>query len=36
MDIQPFTINISQEAVDDLTKRLARTHWTDEVKDAGW
>lgn len=36
MTVQPFTIDVSQEVLDDLNKRLARTRWTDEVDGAGW
>jgi pimeloyl-ACP methyl ester carboxylesterase len=36
MDVQPFQVNISQPALDDLRARLARTRWPDEVDGAGW
>ena len=36
MTIQPFTIAISQAALDDLRNRLARTRWTDELTGVGW
>lgn len=36
MPIQPFQINIPQQTLDDLHKRLARTRWTDEVEGTGW
>lgn len=36
MSIQPFTIAIPQEALDDLQQRLTQTRWPDEVADAGW
>jgi epoxide hydrolase len=36
MNVQPFTINVPQEVLDDLQKRLARTRWTAEVEDVGW
>ncbi len=36
MDIQPFHINISQSALDDLRHRLSRTRWLTPVTDAGW
>jgi pimeloyl-ACP methyl ester carboxylesterase len=36
MNIQPFTINISQEALDDLHDRLDRTRWPDELPGVGW
>lgn len=34
--LQPFTINIPQSVLDDLSDRLARTRWPDEVAGAGW
>ncbi len=36
MQIQPFTINIPQSALDDLHDRLARTRWPNEVPGVGW
>jgi len=36
MQSEPFQIAISQEVLDDLQERLARTRWPDEVQDAGW
>src|SRR5258708_21939362 len=36
MNVQPFTIKVRQEVVDDLCERLARTCWTDEIEGAGW
>lgn len=36
VDIQPFTIDISQAALEDLQERLTRTRWPDEIKDSGW
>lgn len=36
MMIQPFKINVSQDVLDDLQARLARTRWPDEVEGAGW
>jgi pimeloyl-ACP methyl ester carboxylesterase len=36
MQIQPFTINIPQSALDDLRDRLARTRWPDELPGVGW
>jgi microsomal epoxide hydrolase len=36
MEIQPFSINISNSALDDLHNRLARSRWPDEVQDSGW
>ena len=34
--VQPFTIEIPQADVDDLTDRLAKTRWPDELPGAGW
>lgn len=34
--IKPFHITIPQADLDDLTDRLARTRWPNEVADAGW
>ena len=36
MSIQPFTIAIPQETLDDLHDRLARTLWPDEAEGTGW
>jgi pimeloyl-ACP methyl ester carboxylesterase len=36
MSISPFTIAVSQAALDDLKERLARTRWPSEVAGAGW
>jgi hypothetical protein len=33
MNIQPFSINIAQAALDDLQDRLARTRWPDRFLD---
>lgn len=33
---QPFTIEIPQEALDDLKTRLAQTRWPDALNGAGW
>ncbi|GAA0234774.1 epoxide hydrolase family protein [Haladaptatus pallidirubidus] len=35
-DIQPFTIEIDQDELDDLSERLARTRWPDELPGVGW
>lgn len=35
-DIQPFTINIPDEDIEDLKKRIAHTRFTDEITGAGW
>lgn len=34
--LQPFTVHIPQSVLDDLSDRLARTRWPDEVTGAGW
>src|SRR5262249_725831 len=36
MDMKPFTINVSQDALDDLHDRLARTRWPGEMPGVGW
>ena len=36
MSIEPFSIAIPQEILDDLHERLARTRWPDEAEHAGW
>ena len=36
MTPSPFTVNIAQDTLDDLRRRLAHTRWTDGIKDAGW
>jgi pimeloyl-ACP methyl ester carboxylesterase len=36
MSIHPFQIAIPQADLDDLQERLARTHWPDDLPDAGW
>lgn len=36
MAIEPFHLPFSQEAVDDLRARLARTRWLDEIPGAAW
>ena len=36
MTPSPFKVNIAQETLDDLRRRLAHTRWTDEIQDAGW
>lgn len=35
-EIQPFQIHISQDALDDLQSRLAKTRWPDQEEQAGW
>ncbi len=34
--IQALSVNISQQALDDLKLRLKNTRWTDEITDSGW
>lgn len=34
--VQPFRVDIPQADLDELTDRLARTRWPDELPDAGW
>ena len=36
MDVQPFTVEVAQETLNDLYDRLGRTRWPDEVEGAGW
>jgi pimeloyl-ACP methyl ester carboxylesterase len=36
MEIRPFVIDVPQGVLDDLSARLGRTRWPDEVEDAGW
>ncbi len=36
MDIQPFSISISDAALDDLHDRLSRTRWQNCIADTGW
>ena len=36
MQSSPFTIDVPQQALDDLTGRLARTRWPDEIEGVGW
>jgi pimeloyl-ACP methyl ester carboxylesterase len=36
MALEPFSIPYSEEAVDDLKRRLDRTRWPDAVDAAGW
>jgi len=33
---EPFRIDVSQDRLDDLRRRLAETRWPDEVPGAGW
>ncbi len=34
--MDPFTIKVPEKVLNDLTGRLSRTRWPDEVEDAGW
>jgi len=34
--MEPFTVNVSDEILEDLRVRLARTRWPDQVDQAGW
>jgi pimeloyl-ACP methyl ester carboxylesterase len=36
MDVKPFEVQVTEEVLDDLQARLARTRWPDEIADAGW
>ena len=36
MDIQPFTIHVSDEVLEDLRDRLRRTRWPSEIPHSGW
>jgi pimeloyl-ACP methyl ester carboxylesterase len=36
MDVEHFEVRVSEDVLDDLRARLARTRWPDEVADAGW
>jgi microsomal epoxide hydrolase len=36
MDIRSLEVRVSEEALDDLRERLARTRWPDEVEGVGW
>jgi|GEM_PF-3145824 len=36
MKAKSFKIKVSQTALSDLRKRLANTHWPDEVEGADW
>jgi pimeloyl-ACP methyl ester carboxylesterase len=35
-EIRPFRIDVSDEELDDLRERLARTRWPDELPGVGW
>ncbi|NML40245.1 epoxide hydrolase [Chitinophaga sp. G-6-1-13] len=34
--MKPFSINVPQETLNDLSARLKQTRWTDEPENAGW
>ncbi|MEQ8719350.1 MAG: alpha/beta fold hydrolase [Acidimicrobiales bacterium] len=34
--VHPYEISIADEVLDDLTERLVRTRWPDEIDDIGW
>ena len=36
MNIQPYEVHISDEVLEDLKERLARTRWPDEIEGADW
>ena len=36
MDVRPFEVRVTEEVLDDLRKRLARTRFPDDFDDAGW
>lgn len=36
MRVEPFTINISDEAIQDLHERIDRTRWPSRIEDIGW
>lgn len=36
MNIQPFSVNIAQEILDDLKTRLINTRWPDEITASDW
>jgi pimeloyl-ACP methyl ester carboxylesterase len=36
MDVRRFEVRVTEEVLDGLRERLARTRWPDEVADAGW
>ncbi len=36
MNIQPYTVHISDDTLEDLRVRLRRTRWPDELEGAGW
>ena len=36
MSVNPFTINVSDNVLEDLKKRLSLTRWPDEIPGSGW
>ncbi len=36
MSIQPFTINIPDDVLDDMRSRIANTRWPDEIPNSDW
>ena len=36
MEVQPFKVQIPQTVLNDLTERLARVRWPDEIANSGW
>jgi pimeloyl-ACP methyl ester carboxylesterase len=36
METKPYQVQVAEEILQDLRARLQRTHWPDEVEDAGW
>jgi len=35
-EVRPYKIQVEQAVLDDLSDRLAKTRWPDEIADAGW
>jgi pimeloyl-ACP methyl ester carboxylesterase len=36
MDVQPFKVDVSDDVLEDLQRRLAATRWPDEIPGVGW
>ena len=36
MDVQPYEVHISDDTLEDLRQRLARTRWPDEIPGSSW
>ena len=36
MHVEPFSIDVDQEVLDDLRTRIRNTRWPDQLPDAGW